>query len=80
MGDVRGGKQKCTDLRNTSIIKSRLSDGLIWIQGEREGDVSVSGLGIMSADDIHQDKGHWKKISSWREYPFTLGKLCLSFA
>lgn len=48
---------------------------MIWIQGEREGDVSVSGLGIISADGIHQDKGHWKKISSWREYPFTLGKL-----
>lgn len=47
---------------------------MIWVQGEREGDVSVSGLGIVNADAIHQDKGHWK-ISSWREYPFTLGKL-----
>ena len=45
------------------------------MQGEREGDVSVSGLGIISADAIHQDRGPWKKISSWREYLFTLGKL-----
>lgn len=35
-GDVSGGKEKCTDLRNTEIIKSsRLSDGLKWRVRER---------------------------------------------
>lgn len=45
------------------------------MESEREGDGSVSGLCITSGGAIHQDREHWKKISSWGEDPFTLGKL-----
>lgn len=45
------------------------------MEDEREGDVIVLGLRVMSGSTTHQDREHWRKTTSGGEDPFSLGTL-----
>lgn len=75
-GSVSGDKEKCTDLRNASIIKSSGHDNGLPCR-VREGDVSASGLRVMRAVPSHQDSRQQEEGRVWREGPFGFGKRVL---